>query len=110
MIVDKGGPAMAPNRRIVAPRPDGTWEVKKPGSDRASGVFDRQSDAINRDREIVGTGLLAAFSLSAPVSPLIGCAGVSIPGEWFFVEGCMGWRLSRSRLPAAPRTRTNRPE
>ena len=45
---------MAPNRRIVAPRPDGTWEVKKPGSDRASGVFDRQSDAIDRGRKIVG--------------------------------------------------------
>lgn len=45
---------MAPNKRIVAPRPDGKWEVTKPGSERASGVFDRQSDAIDRGREIVG--------------------------------------------------------
>jgi hypothetical protein len=45
---------MAPNKRIVAPRPDGKWEVTKPGAERASGVFDRQSEAIDRGREIVG--------------------------------------------------------
>ena len=45
---------MAGNKRIVAPRPDGQWEVKKPGADRASGVFDTQRDAIQRGKEIVG--------------------------------------------------------
>jgi hypothetical protein len=41
------------NNRHVVPRPDGSWAVKKPGSDRASSVHDRQSDAIDRAREIV---------------------------------------------------------
>jgi hypothetical protein len=39
--------------RMVIPRADGTWEVRAPGADRASGVFDTQRDAIDRGREIV---------------------------------------------------------
>jgi hypothetical protein len=42
-----------PNNRIVQPRPDGRWEVVKPHHDRASAVTDRQSDAIDRARDIV---------------------------------------------------------
>ena len=30
------------------------WAVKAPHAERASGVFDRQSDAIGRAKEIVG--------------------------------------------------------
>jgi hypothetical protein len=41
------------NSRHVVPRPDGKWAVKKPGADRASSVHERQSDAIDRAREIV---------------------------------------------------------
>jgi len=49
--------AKPPNRRFVQERPDGKWEVKKPGADRASAVEDRQREAIDRAREILkGTG------------------------------------------------------
>lgn len=41
------------NSRDVVPTDDGRWAVRAPNADRASGVFDRQSDAINRGREIV---------------------------------------------------------
>lgn len=40
--------------RDVVPTPDGRWAIKAPNAERTSGVFDRQSDAINRGREIVG--------------------------------------------------------
>ncbi len=43
-----------PGDRDVVPRPDGTWAVVGPHAERASGVFDRQSDAIDRGRQIVG--------------------------------------------------------
>ena len=36
---------MAPNRRIVQERPDGTWEVKAPKADSASSTHDRQGGA-----------------------------------------------------------------
>jgi hypothetical protein len=38
---------------MVQPRPDGNWEVMKPGADRASVVTNTQGDAINRGREMV---------------------------------------------------------
>jgi hypothetical protein len=44
---------MGANRRIVQPRDDGNWEVKKPGADRASAVTDTQSGAIDRARQIL---------------------------------------------------------
>ena len=44
---------MSKNDRYVVKHPDG-WAVRKPGSDRASDVFDTQRDAIDRAREIVG--------------------------------------------------------
>lgn len=40
-------------RRHVVPTSDGRWAVKKPGARRASAVVDRQSDGIDRAREIV---------------------------------------------------------
>ncbi len=40
--------------RDVVPTEDGRWAVRAPNADRASGVFDRQSEAIDRGREIVG--------------------------------------------------------
>lgn len=39
--------------RDVVPTDDKRWAVKAPDAGRASGVFDRQSDAIDRAREIV---------------------------------------------------------
>jgi len=44
---------MGANRRIVQPRADGDWEVKKPGADRASAVTGTQSAAIDRARQIL---------------------------------------------------------
>lgn len=41
------------NKRVVQKRDDGNWEVRKPGSDRASAVTPRQSDGIDRAREIL---------------------------------------------------------
>jgi len=43
-----------PNRRIVQRRPQGDFEVRKPGSDRASAISPTQRDGINRAREILG--------------------------------------------------------
>lgn len=40
-------------RRHVVPNPNGGWDVKKPGSSRASKHTDTQKDAIDRAREIV---------------------------------------------------------
>lgn len=34
----------------IEPRPDGRWAVQKNGTQRASRVFDRKSDAENRGR------------------------------------------------------------
>lgn len=42
------------NERHVTPNPDGGWDIKRPDGQRASGHFDRQSDAIDRARNIVG--------------------------------------------------------
>ncbi|MEV0357681.1 DUF2188 domain-containing protein [Nocardia sp. NPDC050697] len=42
------------NERHVTPNPAGGWDISKPGGQRRSGHTDRQSDAIERAREIVG--------------------------------------------------------
>ena len=39
--------------RDVVPTGDGRWAVRAPNAERASGVYDRQLDAIDRGREIV---------------------------------------------------------
>jgi hypothetical protein len=44
---------MSKNDRYVVNHPDG-WAVKKPGAERSSDVFQRQSDAEHRAKEIVG--------------------------------------------------------
>jgi hypothetical protein len=44
---------MRRNERHVVPG-EGGWKVVKPGSDKASAVTDKQSEAIDRAREIVG--------------------------------------------------------
>ena len=41
------------NRRFVGPSSDGRWQVKKPGSDRASSTHDTQTAAIDRARQIL---------------------------------------------------------
>jgi Uncharacterized protein conserved in bacteria (DUF2188) len=45
---------MPRNERHIVPNPGGGWDVKKPGAERSSGHFNRQSDAIERAKEIVG--------------------------------------------------------
>lgn len=42
------------NKRVVQKRQDGDWEVRKPGSSRASVVTNTQSEGISRAREILG--------------------------------------------------------
>lgn len=49
----KGGKPMARNQRHVVPNPEGGWDIRAPQADRSSGHFDRQTDAVNRAREIV---------------------------------------------------------
>ena len=46
-------PVAQNNNRHVVPNPDGGWDVRAPGAQRASAHLDKQSDAINRAREIV---------------------------------------------------------
>jgi len=41
------------NSREVVPNPDGGWDVKKPGAARASAHYDKQSDAVDRARDIL---------------------------------------------------------
>lgn len=41
------------NKRVVQQRPDGDWEVRKPGADRASAVTSTQADGIDRARDIL---------------------------------------------------------
>jgi hypothetical protein len=41
------------NARHVVPNAHGGWDVKAPGASRASAHAERQSDAINRGREII---------------------------------------------------------
>lgn len=43
-----------PNKRIVQQRDNGSWEVRKPGAERASAVADTQAEGIRRAREILG--------------------------------------------------------
>ena len=43
-----------PERRIVEPNSDGGWDVTARGADRASAHYDKQDEAINRARTILG--------------------------------------------------------
>lgn len=36
----------------VVPNPNGGWDVKKGGADRASGHFEKKQDAVDKGREI----------------------------------------------------------
>ena len=45
---------MTRNERHIVPNPAGGWDIKKPGAERSSGHFDRQSDAVDRAKEILG--------------------------------------------------------
>lgn len=45
---------MPRNERHIVHNPAGGWDIKKPGTDRSSGHFDRQADAIDRAKEILG--------------------------------------------------------
>ena len=44
---------MGKNNRHVVPNPDGGWDVKKPGADRASSHHRTQREAEQRAKEIV---------------------------------------------------------
>jgi hypothetical protein len=45
---------MARNERHVVPNPEGGWDIVKPGGSRRSDHADRQGDAVDRARDIVG--------------------------------------------------------
>jgi hypothetical protein len=45
---------MAQQRRHVVPNPQGGWDVKKPGADRASSHHATQGKAEQRAKEILG--------------------------------------------------------
>lgn len=40
--------------RHVTPNPDGGWDVRAPGASRASAHLDKQAEAIDRARTILG--------------------------------------------------------
>ena len=52
---DPSRKSMPRNKRHVVPNPDGGWDVKAPGANRASAHTRTQGEAIGRAREIVGT-------------------------------------------------------
>jgi hypothetical protein len=41
------------NKRVVQHRDDGSWEVRKPGAERASAVTRTQAEGVDRAREIL---------------------------------------------------------
>jgi hypothetical protein len=43
-----------PERRIVEPNPEGGWDVTARGAERASAHYEKQADAIDRARGILG--------------------------------------------------------
>ncbi len=43
---------MASKSHHVLPSPDGGWDVKKSGAKRASGHYDRKSDAVDEGRKM----------------------------------------------------------
>jgi hypothetical protein len=45
---------MPRNERHVVPSPDGGWDVKKPGAERASSHHDTQAEAEQRAKQILG--------------------------------------------------------
>ncbi len=48
------GGAMNRRERHIVPNPEGGWDVRAPGSDRASSHHAKQSEAIDRAKEILG--------------------------------------------------------
>lgn len=40
------------NSHHIVHNPNGGWDIKKGGSSRSSGHFDRKSDAVDKGREI----------------------------------------------------------
>ena len=59
-----------PNKRVVQRRDDGSWEVRKPGADRASAVTPTQAEGINRARDILRNdcvGELQVLSLKGTI-------------------------------------------
>lgn len=45
-------PIVSRNNRHVTQRPDGSWQVRKEGADRASSIHDTQKQAEDRARQI----------------------------------------------------------
>lgn len=45
-------PKRGPDTHHVVPDPDGGWNVKRGGADRASGHFERKSEAVKWGREV----------------------------------------------------------
>jgi hypothetical protein len=45
-------PKRGPKSHHVVPNPDGGWDVKREGADRASKHFDRKEDAVDWSRDV----------------------------------------------------------
>lgn len=43
---------MGRNEHHIVPNPDGGWDVKRNGADRASGHFETKKEAVDRGRQI----------------------------------------------------------
>ncbi len=55
---------MAKRRDVyhVTPNSGGSWKVQKEGNQRASGIFERKSDAVDRGKQLVQKALSIALS------------------------------------------------
>jgi hypothetical protein len=53
----------------VVPTDDG-WAVKKPHAERASGRFDRQTEAIDRAKELAGRGEVIVHGVHGKIRKL----------------------------------------
>ncbi len=58
------------NKRIVQHRDDGKWEIRTPGTDRASAIVSTQAEGIDRARDILansGGGELQVRALNGTI-------------------------------------------
>ncbi len=53
----------------VVPTDDG-WAVKKTHAERASGIFDRQAEAIDRAKELAGRGEVIVHGIHGKIRKL----------------------------------------
>ena len=45
-------PKKGPDTHYVVPNPEGGWDIKRGGAERATNHFDKKTDAVERGREV----------------------------------------------------------